>query len=42
MKENMALHRRIMLVEWQHQYLKMQIADFNQKILDVEAVNVIK
>lgn len=42
MKENMALHRRIMLIEWQHRKLKMHISDLDEKIKDIEAIKVTK
>lgn len=40
MRETMRFRRRILLMEWTHQSLKMHIYDLNEQLNDTKAVRV--
>lgn len=40
MRETMAYRRKILLMEWEHQELRMKIEDIKQQLVDIENVKV--
>lgn len=40
MRETMAYRRQILLMEWEHQELKMIIEDIENQLSDIESVRV--
>lgn len=40
MRETMGYRRKILLMEWEHQELRMKIEDIQQQLVDIDSVKV--